>query len=206
MEAGPSGIKKEEFCNIPIIYEYPPEDSDDDLPPAQKRRAIICTESEFESEGNELVSEIKVEETQIQECDGFIDNSIETEPLQVKHSVEEQFECDMCGEKFKISANLSAHFKCDDCGVVFVREGELKRHHTIAHSPRIDHQSGKILHMKLKDFMCHKNYESDFNQYANVLVGPNGSGKTAILRALVIGLSSNENPIDGSNSTKGSLH
>lgn len=49
-------------------------------------------------------------------------------------------------------------------------------------------RSGKISRIVLINFMCHKNYAVDFNLRTNLLVGNNGSGKSAILTALIIGL------------------
>ncbi|GAB0092733.1 structural maintenance of chromosomes protein 6 [Sergentomyia squamirostris] len=48
--------------------------------------------------------------------------------------------------------------------------------------------SGKILYIHLKNFMCHSNLRVEFNKRCNIIVGNNGSGKSAILTALVIGL------------------
>lgn len=54
-----------------------------------------------------------------------------------------------------------------------------------------DHlRSGKVLRIELKNFMCHSNLAIDFNKRSNLLVGKNGSGKSAILAALIIGLGS----------------
>lgn len=49
-------------------------------------------------------------------------------------------------------------------------------------------RSGKILKMQLKNFMCHTNLIVDFNPNITIIVGNNGSGKSAILTALALGL------------------
>lgn len=56
----------------------------------------------------------------------------------------------------------------------------------------VDHslRSGKIKTISLKNFMCHANFQVDLNKNVNVFVGLNGSGKSAILAALAIGLGS----------------
>lgn len=59
--------------NATIKFEYPPEDSDEELPTAPPTRTIVCTESEFEFEGDNILrSEIEFEETKfIFENDGI---------------------------------------------------------------------------------------------------------------------------------------
>lgn len=51
-------------------------------------------------------------------------------------------------------------------------------------------KSGKIKKILLKNFMCHRNFEVILNPNVNVFVGLNGSGKSAILTAIAIGLGS----------------
>lgn len=47
---------------------------------------------------------------------------------------------------------------------------------------------GSILSVHVKNFFCHDNLEITFNPNVNFIVGRNGSGKSAILTALVVGL------------------
>lgn len=49
-------------------------------------------------------------------------------------------------------------------------------------------RSGKIKKIYLQNFMCHRNFEVNLNKCVNIIVGLNGSGKSAILTALSIGL------------------
>ncbi|XP_014205364.1 structural maintenance of chromosomes protein 6 [Copidosoma floridanum] len=48
--------------------------------------------------------------------------------------------------------------------------------------------AGKITRVFMKNFMCHDAMEVNFNQRVNFIVGANGSGKSAILTALTVGL------------------
>lgn len=64
-------------------------------------------------------------------------------------------------------------------------------------------RSGKILAVILRNFMCHSNLKVEFNTRTNLLVGQNGSGKSAILTALIIGLGSKANATNRSSSIKG---
>lgn len=61
---------------------------------------------------------------------------------------------------------------------------------------------GKILAVKLKNFMCHENLTVEFNSQANLLIGKNGSGKSAVLTALIIGLGCKANATNRSSSIK----
>lgn len=54
----------------------------------------------------------------------------------------------------------------------------------------IGNRSGKINKIILKNFMCHSNLVIEFNKSVTFLVGNNGSGKSAILTALIVGLGS----------------
>lgn len=62
---------------------------------------------------------------------------------------------------------------------------------TLIAPDNIELKSGKIIRIHLKNFMCHTNFAVDLNKNTNVFVGLNGSGKSAILAALTIGLGGN---------------
>lgn len=49
---------------------------------------------------------------------------------------------------------------------------------------------GKIISIRLKNFMCHSNLFIEFGPNINFLVGSNGSGKSAVIAALALGLAS----------------
>lgn len=51
-------------------------------------------------------------------------------------------------------------------------------------------RSGKINKMILRNFMCHSNLVMEFHKNSNLLIGNNGSGKSAVLTALIVGLGS----------------
>ncbi|EDW80780.1 uncharacterized protein Dwil_GK11716 [Drosophila willistoni] len=50
---------------------------------------------------------------------------------------------------------------------------------------------GKVISMRLTNFMCHSNFFLSFGPNINFLVGSNGSGKSAVITALALGLTSN---------------
>lgn len=64
---------------------------------------------------------------------------------------------------------------------------------------------GKLLKLHLVNFMCHSNFEIEFNPRINVLVGNNGSGKSAVFSALIIGLGKNANAAGRSSNIKRKL-
>ncbi|XP_055640392.1 structural maintenance of chromosomes protein 6 isoform X2 [Toxorhynchites rutilus septentrionalis] len=74
--------------------------------------------------------------------------------------------------------------------------------HAIIHDITHNIRSGKVLRIQLKNFMCHRNLVVDFNKSANLLVGNNGSGKSAVLAALTIGLGCSANMTNRSSSVK----
>ncbi|XP_017084222.2 structural maintenance of chromosomes protein 6 [Drosophila eugracilis] len=49
---------------------------------------------------------------------------------------------------------------------------------------------GKVISMRLTNFMCHSNLFMEFGPNINFLVGNNGSGKSAVITALALGLTS----------------
>ncbi|SCV05937.1 LANO_0H18470g1_1 [Lachancea nothofagi CBS 11611] len=50
------------------------------------------------------------------------------------------------------------------------------------------HPPGYIKHLKLRNFMCHEHFQLDLGPKLNFIVGNNGSGKSAILTAITVGL------------------
>ncbi|XP_050101475.1 structural maintenance of chromosomes protein 6-like [Anopheles aquasalis] len=52
-------------------------------------------------------------------------------------------------------------------------------------------RNGKLLRMVVKNFMCYRHMVFEFNKCANLLIGKNGSGKSAIVAALTVGLGCN---------------
>ncbi|KAM7347033.1 structural maintenance of chromosomes 6 [Cochliomyia hominivorax] len=82
----------------------------------------------------------------------------------------------------------------------------LTQNSILSQSQRLNEDSrrcGKILHMRLTNFMCHSNLVIDFHSRVNFLVGSNGSGKSAVLAALVLGLGGKARDTNRSSSVKG---
>lgn len=59
---------------------------------------------------------------------------------------------------------------------------------------------GCIESIHVRNFFCHDNLEVNFNRNLNFIVGRNGSGKSAILTALVVGLGSRASATNRGNS------
>lgn len=62
--------------------------------------------------------------------------------------------------------------------------------------------AGKIKRIFMKNFMCHDALEIQLNKNVNFIVGRNGSGKSAILTALVVGLGAKANVTSRGSSVK----
>ncbi|KAK5648751.1 hypothetical protein RI129_003643 [Pyrocoelia pectoralis] len=69
-----------------------------------------------------------------------------------------------------------------------LEEQEKRKRNADAISEDIMTRAGTISCMVLKNFMCHSHLEVVFDQNINYLIGRNGSGKSAILTSLVVGL------------------
>lgn len=48
--------------------------------------------------------------------------------------------------------------------------------------------AGKVLKIHVRNFMCHASMEIKLNERVNFIIGRNGSGKSALLTALTVGL------------------
>lgn len=59
---------------------------------------------------------------------------------------------------------------------------------------------GCIESIHVRNFFCHDNMEVNFNRNLNFIVGRNGSGKSAIVTALVVGLGSRASATNRGNS------
>lgn len=57
--------------------------------------------------------------------------------------------------------------------------------------------------MALKNFMCHSFLEVNFENNVNVVIGKNGSGKSALLTALIVGLGGKASLTNRGSSIKG---
>jgi len=64
-------------------------------------------------------------------------------------------------------------------------------------------KAGMILEVKLRNFMCHESFSYTPNQRINFLAGENGSGKSAVLTAIVFGLGGSARTSNRGSSNKG---
>lgn len=62
---------------------------------------------------------------------------------------------------------------------------------------------GIIESVQLKNFMCHSKLDFSFSDQTNFIIGRNGSGKSAILTALIVGLGGKANAASRGTSVKG---
>ncbi|CAH0551726.1 unnamed protein product [Brassicogethes aeneus] len=67
----------------------------------------------------------------------------------------------------------------------------------------VQQRPGSILYMALKNFMCHSFLEVNFTNNVSVVIGKNGSGKSAILTALIVGLGGKASLTNRGTSVKG---
>ena len=61
---------------------------------------------------------------------------------------------------------------------------------------------GSIVKIHVRNFFCHDNLEVNLNRNVNFIVGRNGSGKSAILTALVVGLGGRASATNRGNSLR----
>ncbi|XP_071562510.1 structural maintenance of chromosomes protein 6-like [Temnothorax nylanderi] len=64
------------------------------------------------------------------------------------------------------------------------------------------YRAGKVKKIRLLNFMCHDALELTLNENVNFIVGLNGSGKSAILTALTVGLGTRANVTSGETSVE----
>ncbi|RKP07454.1 hypothetical protein THASP1DRAFT_17035 [Thamnocephalis sphaerospora] len=60
------------------------------------------------------------------------------------------------------------------------------RHHASQHAQPLEAEMGVIESVDMTDFMCHRRLTMRFGPHVNFVVGNNGSGKSAILTAIII--------------------
>jgi hypothetical protein len=66
-----------------------------------------------------------------------------------------------------------------------------------------DIQLGTIKKILLVNFMCHSRFEVEFSPYVNFIHGSNGSGKSAVLNGIIVGLGGRAKATDRASSVKG---
>nr|CAH7726241.1 unnamed protein product [Callosobruchus chinensis] len=74
-----------------------------------------------------------------------------------------------------------------------------------ADNNNFEKRAGTINHMILRNFMCHSLLEVKFNNNITIMIGKNGSGKSAILTALVLGLGGKATLTNRGNNVKGPM-
>ncbi|XP_026478875.1 structural maintenance of chromosomes protein 6-like [Ctenocephalides felis] len=87
-------------------------------------------------------------------------------------------------------ANKRQQENSQESGIVEAKRAKLVKSITSSDRP------GKINKIHLRNFMCHSSLKVDFNKNINFVIGRNGSGKSAILTALIVvlgGRASNTN-------------
>ncbi|XP_017845127.1 structural maintenance of chromosomes protein 6 [Drosophila busckii] len=85
--------------------------------------------------------------------------------------------------------------EADSDNTVLASTSQAARNRTRVENPTAGLSSdfgrcGKIISLRLKNFMCHSNLFIEFGPNINFLVGNNGSGKSAVITALALGLTS----------------
>lgn len=67
----------------------------------------------------------------------------------------------------------------------------------------LQYTAGKVKKIRVHNFMCHDALEITLNENVNFIVGRNGSGKSAILTALTVGLGARANVTSRGTAVKG---
>lgn len=83
------------------------------------------------------------------------------------------------------------------------QQAKKAREQNISHSFAAEQTIGKVKRVFMRNFMCHDALEVDLNPNVNFIVGRNGSGKSAILTAIMIGLGSKSKITNRGTSVKG---
>nr|CAD7586499.1 unnamed protein product [Timema genevievae] len=86
-----------------------------------------------------------------------------------------------------------------------IREPEsrvLSTSQQLSCSQRIKSRAGTIEKVFMRNFMCHDSLEVDLNKNVNFIIGRNGSGKSAILTAVVVALGGKANSTNRATSVK----
>ena len=63
--------------------------------------------------------------------------------------------------------------------------------------------SGIIKRVRLFNFMCHESFDAEWHPNLNFIIGENGSGKSAVLSGILIGLGARANTTSRTKAIKG---
>ncbi|XP_070161215.1 structural maintenance of chromosomes protein 6 [Polyergus mexicanus] len=79
---------------------------------------------------------------------------------------------------------------------------QAKRSKHAENNNTVEYTAGKVKSIRVRNFMCHEALEIVLNENVNFIVGRNGSGKSAILTALTVGLGARANVTSRGTSVK----
>lgn len=83
------------------------------------------------------------------------------------------------------------------------QQAKKAREQNISNAFAVEQTVGKVKRVFMRNFMCHDALEVDLNPNVNFIVGRNGSGKSAILTALIVGLGGKTKLTNRGSSLKG---
>ncbi|CRH00411.1 conserved Plasmodium protein, unknown function [Plasmodium relictum] len=77
--------------------------------------------------------------------------------------------------------NMNEEIENNYCDINMLKDVDLKSFHG---------STGKIIKLRIRNFLNHENLELNFNSHKNIIIGKNGKGKSAIAQAVAVALGS----------------